>query len=231
MRYFILLLSPLFLTGCFSTTMLDKAARDRKPQKVYQIQDAWEDTASNIIVNFTAKLSGKKRNVPAYMIIPVNTLMRVYLGDNRTYYALSPGEKNLYGVNRIHPVLYKTADSLGKLAEIECLQEKVQEGHYAPRPSDIQVLHRFRLPVKPHKLRYKMNWNYYKQKRILLLYQPDTPYKDSAKIIQTLLISVEPSHQRKYSRYLLTPLTVSADLVTIPFQFGMLFLLPWAIRY
>ncbi|WP_127131692.1 hypothetical protein [Pseudoflavitalea rhizosphaerae] len=63
MRACIIYLFPLILTSCITSSVLEKAATDRKPQQIHQIRDAWKDTSGNIIVNFTAKLSGTKRKL------------------------------------------------------------------------------------------------------------------------------------------------------------------------
>jgi hypothetical protein len=234
MRASIIVLLPLFFTSCITSSVLKKAKTDRKPQQIHQIQDAWEDTSGNIIVNFTAKLSQSKRNVPVHLVVPVNTLMRIYLGYNSVKGAFSAGEKTLYGVNRIHPIYYKTSDSLGYTPEIEYLQEKVQEGIYAPGATDKNITSHFRLPIDPGEYKYETGWLYKKQKRMLLLYKPAIPFQSTYVPIRNIAISVEPSHKRKYSRYLLTPVTVTADVATAPLQgigAGFAMLLSWAIRY
>lgn len=222
------------MTSCITSSVLKKAKTDRKPQQVHQIQDAWEDTSGNIIVNFTAKLSPSKRNVPVHLVVPVSTLMRIFLGYKSAKGEFSPGEKILYGVNRIYPIYYKTSDSLGYTPEIEYLQESIQEGSYTPGSTDRKISSQFRLPIDPDEYKYETGWMYKKQKRILLLYQPAVPYQSTYVPIRNIAISVEPSHKKKYARYWLTPVTVTADLATAPLQgigAGFAMLLSWAIRY
>ncbi len=137
-------------------------------------------------------------------------------------------------MNRIHPIYYKTSDSLGYTPEIEYLQESIQEGAYTPDSTDRKISSRFRLPINADEYKYETGWMYKKQKRILLLYQPAVPYQSTYVPIRNIAISVEPSHKRKYARYLLTPVTVTADVATAPFQgigAGFAMLLSWAIRY
>ncbi|QEC40644.1 hypothetical protein [Pseudobacter ginsenosidimutans] len=234
MKSCIIFLLPLFLTSCITSSVIKKAATDRKPQRIHQIRDAWTDTSGNIIVNFTAKLSGTKRNVPVHLVVPVNTLMRIYLKYNSVKGEFSPGEKLLYGVNRIHSIHYNTSDSLAYTPEIEYQQEKVLEGFYAPGPTDSNITHRFRLPIDPDEYRYETDWIMKKQKRMLFLYQPAIPYQSTYVPINNIAISVEPSHKRKYTRYLLTLVTIPADVATAPLQgiaAGYMMLLAWAMRF
>lgn len=234
MRILLPFLLAISFTSCITSSVVKKAKTDRKPQEVHEIREAYEDTSGNIIVNFTAKLSGAKRNVPVHMVIPVQTLMRIFLGYNSVEGKCSPGEQLLYGVNRIKPVFYKTADSLGYTPEIEHMQERVVEGFYHPIPSDRLVTDRFRLPVNPADYKYETGWTYKRQQRMLMLYQPAVPFQAPNVSIRNILISVEPSHEKKYARYLLTPLTVPADVATSPLQgigIGFIALLAWAMRY
>ncbi len=237
MRTSMIFLFPLFFGSCISSSMLEKAATDRKPQKAHQIQDAWADTAGNIIVNFTAKLSGSKRNVPVHMIVPVQTLMRIHLGYRSIDGAFSAGEKLLYGVNRTHTLFHTRtiSDSLkGYVPEIELMQEKIQEGFYDPQPGDINISSQFKLPIDAREYGYEVNGKYKKQQRLVMIYQPAEPFQARYVAINTIVLSVEPSQKRKYSRYWLMPATVSADIVTSPFQgigIGFTYLLAWAMRF
>jgi hypothetical protein len=73
-----------------------------------------------------------------------------------------------------------------------------------------------------------------KQKRLLLLYQPAVPYRSTYVPINNIAISVEPSHKRKFARYLLTSVSVPADIVTLPIQGivgGYMLILAWAMRF
>lgn len=69
---------------------------------------------------------------------------------------------------------------------------------------------------------------------MLFLYQPVIPYRSTYVPINNIAISVEPSHKKKYTRYLLTSVTVPADVATSPIQgiaAGYVMLLAWALRF
>lgn len=234
MKILILFLIPLAFSSCLTTSMVEKAKTDRKPQQVHAIKDAYADTSGNIIVNFTAKLSNAKKDVPVHLVVPVNTLMRIYLGYHSVKGRFSEGEQLLYGVNRITPMTLTVSDSLKYTPEIEYKQERLMEGFYTPGPADTLITHRFRLPVNPEEYKYEVNWKYKKQERILMLYQPSVPYKSTYVPISNIIISAEPSHRKKYSRYWMAALTGPADLVTLPIQglgIGFAYALSSAMRF
>jgi len=224
------LIVPLIFSGCMTTSVIRKAKADRQNQEVLLISGAYSDTAGNITINFRAKLSKAKKNEPVHVTLPVDSLVELYLRHPGldTLFAESPG-----GVNGIFPVLDKTADSLGFTPNIELTQRKVKEGFYEPSPTDTSIGGRFRLPLDVRAYHRPTFSGPVSRMRLLMLYKPPTPYAGRYQPVRDVMISVEPSYKRKRSRYLLTALSVPADIITSPFQaigLGVMFLIATAIK-
>ncbi|WP_423735600.1 hypothetical protein [Chitinophaga caseinilytica] len=153
--------------------------------------------------------------MPVHVRLPVDSLVKLYLRHEilDTLFAGSPG-----GINGISPVLGKTADSLGFTPNIELRQRNVKEGFYLPSPTDTPIGVRFRLSLDARAYPRRSLSGPITQQRIILLYQPPTPYAGKYQPVRNIMISVEPSYKRKRTRYLLTALSVPADIVTSPFQ-------------
>lgn len=215
----LLLLCPLFLSGCMTIMTTQVAQKQRQPQKVHQVKDAYTDSSGATIINFTARLSRKEKNVPLHVRIPLDTLLMIYDTAGKKIYDPSAAEKETYGIIHLHTPW--RADSTGKSTILEFSRDILRPGFFQGEVADT-IRGILSLPASkmnyPSYLGDKHSHDYTvygnRSDHIVFFYVPAKalPTKDY------IAISIERSAKRRYGLYALMPLSVGVDAVTLPLQ-------------
>jgi hypothetical protein len=215
----VLLLCPLFLSGCITVMTTKVAQVQRQPQKVHQIKDVYTDSSGATIINFTARLSRKEKDVPLHIRVPLDKLLMIYDTAGEKIYDPSPAEQETYGIIHVHTPW--SPDTTDKSTVLEFSRSVLQPGFYQGKVVDT-VQGTLSLPASKTAYPYYLgddHWHDYtvygkRRDHIVFLYAPVKALPGNGLIA----ISIERSAKRRYGLYALMPLTVGVDAVTIPLQ-------------
>lgn len=209
------LLLTLLLSGCITSNTIQKAKLDRQPQKIRSVRNAYIAADHSLIVNFNGRLSGKERNVPLHMRVPVDALLSLYDKGPALQYSPSKTEREAYGITRIDRA-GQYGDSLvcGTVLSLE--REVLQKGYYTDT-SLMALPGKLILPGSKHDFKYRYHYEDLNAQHIVLLYIPEKPIPHKYRT-DYVVLNIEPSAQKRYSRYGFIPFTSIADAATAPFQ-------------
>lgn len=214
----LILLTLISFSGCITSNTIEAARQNRRPQKVNAISGVYEDASGALIVNFTATLSPKQRRVPLHVRIPVDTLLSVFRKADTINYSVTVEEKKMYDINRMAVERGYRHLKEGYIEGINLEFDKavLKSGYYPVGGLDTAA-GRLSLPKFSHDFRYRANGKPIKARHIVLLYLPALP--DQKRLARGyMVINIEPSSRKKYTRYGLVPLALVADVLTSPFQ-------------
>ena len=217
-------------SSCFTSLFIGTVQEDRRPQSVKSIQHAFTDSSGSLVINFNAKLSGRKSNEKVHIIIPVDTLIDLYNEGKAWQFQSSDTIQKQFGVQYFYMVGHQIVDSIKNGLTLDLSRNLLRSGFYDTTGMKVRNAtvvmpgHKDDYPYKNKETLFYLSPFNFKRKRMVLLYVPDSSYryvnKQSSRPgkFDYIAIGIEPSSRRSLYRYGLTPVALAADAVTLPFQ-------------
>lgn len=210
--FLLIIVCPLF-AGCFTISTLNKAKFDRKPETADSILTSYREPAGNIIIIYTKPSSRHIYKVSQ----PVDSIIMAYRNAKQIDLvnpdAGSPFKgvfftESINGEKGYQRILLFEEESA--LMDTTGLAQAISYNENIAKP----VHGKFYIPVSPVDSSNEVQRIRGRSVSFVL----NTGVHDSsAARKETYVIAMQP-RRRKYTRYLLLPLTVAADAITLPFQ-------------
>jgi|GEM_PF-6245199 len=215
-----------FFSSCFTASVMDKAALDRKPGKIKEVHSAYFDSSHKLVVNFRARFDGKQRYQPYHLKVNVDTaIYRFRQSRSESKYLATKEETAQSYLTRISRIWL--VEEQKKYMGIEYNKQSLKEGFLLADTFVVLI----NTSIYSDKDFSTPNWllgkdstkKYYTPKLNArfsnMVIEPDSLLK--AKMGNAdygIAIHIEPSQKKKYIRHLLLPGAVIADIVTFPIQ-------------
>jgi len=201
--YFILWVHLLFQTGCFTYITYDWAS-DKEPMKDKKLKtkNAYYSKDNRLVINFEGKLKRKDGN-NFHMIADVDTALVVMNQSFNSY--------PKYQYDTLRSVIF------GKVKD---KNENCVTLHYDRRLIESGYLYLGEMKeINQEKISMPRWYNkYWSEEDLFWVIQTDVPIKYKEEIANEMMIYISPESRIRYRRFLMLPIAVLGDVVTLPFQ-------------
>lgn len=220
MKYWFYLLIPFLLTSCFTGQLLDKAKKEKKYETIQNVQHSNIDSAGNVF--FIIKRFNSKKNYA--FKINIDTLFMIYKDSKQLNLIFDNAERKNNGY--VAGIFYN--DDLPKNYPnplLIFLERKSLKSITADeRPANMRNFLEAELYAQRHFMPVETSgsssksfaWNNQKYMTVVYKDYQRTSVRPNPSN-RTFIIGIQSIRKRNL-RYLLTPLTVVADVATFPIQ-------------
>lgn len=222
--YFWLIIVCPLLTGCFTVTTIDKAKFDRRSERANSILTSYKDNYGNTIVIYTKRGSSHIYRFSQ----PVDSIITAYRKSQKFQLVNFSAETIFKGVFYTSEINNEPGfqrmllfDQEFKMKDTAGLMKEISDDSNIAK-----VLHqKIYIPIYPAD--NGAGFQLIRSKAVGFILPMDSSNNNSK---QRYVIVLQPQ-RRRYTRYLLLPVTVAVDAITSPFQiivFGTIWL--WGKR-